>query len=560
MHFLVKHPRLILILASALYLLPGIHLLPLLDRDEPRFSRATVEMMDRDNWVVPYFNNEYRFDKPPLTYWWMSVNYRIFGVNEAGARLHSVICVGLIALLVFAFARRSGLSPPAALLAGFIWISSLQIWIHGRLAVADMPLILGITMTLLGVWGYLFEKKQRGYFNRDFWLIYLGLTIGFLSKGPLAFLIPGITLGLFAFLTRKHSDEKAHYAQLARSIIAGLPITLGLVAAWGIPALVQTEGAFFNVGIGEHVIERGVTSFNERLYIPGVYYLVAVLVFFSPWVATLWPSIQSNWKQRKSNPRSCFLLSWGVSSFLVFSMYKTQLPHYVLPSYPALALMAAGFLQGNERPRFHLTLWINRIILAVLMLLSLLLAIVLWSHATLRSIPATLLTLAAMFALLLTASEFVRKGRIAYAIGALTLSALSFLPLTHFFRGAHITVALNDQIVDRLPTTKEAYGVGFAEPSLVWYSDRFWNFSGSNSLSEINLGSSDLLVFNTRRWRMDEELIGNWLKGDAIQPMHNRREAITERFAKEQIQWVTGFSPGNSSWIELAVITNQEAE
>ena len=99
------HIALIICLSLAT-LLPGTGLLPLLDRDEPRFARATVEMMDRGEWVIPYFNGEYRFDKPVMTYWLMRGSYWLFGINEFGARFHSIISTLLIALAVYGIGMR----------------------------------------------------------------------------------------------------------------------------------------------------------------------------------------------------------------------------------------------------------------------------------------------------------------------------------------------------------------------------------------------------------------------------------------------------------------------
>ena len=88
----------ILLFCGLVVLLCGSFQLPLLDRDEPRVSRATVEMAEKGNWVIPYFNGEYRFDKPPLTYWWMGVHHWIFGVNEFSSRLHSILATLLVGL------------------------------------------------------------------------------------------------------------------------------------------------------------------------------------------------------------------------------------------------------------------------------------------------------------------------------------------------------------------------------------------------------------------------------------------------------------------------------
>ena len=96
---------LLLVLALMLYL-PGTATIPLMDRDEPRFAHATVEMMERDSWAIPYFNGAYRFDKPPLTYWWMRLHYALLGVNELSARLHSLLAVYGVALVVAGMARK----------------------------------------------------------------------------------------------------------------------------------------------------------------------------------------------------------------------------------------------------------------------------------------------------------------------------------------------------------------------------------------------------------------------------------------------------------------------
>lgn len=94
-------PRLLLSVLAVVWLLPGTGSLPFVDRDEPRFAHATQEMMDSPEegaWTVPYFNSQYRFDKPPVVYWWMRMHYKMFGYNEMSARLHSVEATVLVVL------------------------------------------------------------------------------------------------------------------------------------------------------------------------------------------------------------------------------------------------------------------------------------------------------------------------------------------------------------------------------------------------------------------------------------------------------------------------------
>jgi len=560
MSVLDRYPRWVLTIAAVLYLLPGIAELPLVDRDEPRFSRATVEMMERENWVVPYFNGDYRFDKPPLTYWWMSLHYRIFGVTELGARMHSVVAAWLTSLIIFGIGRRMGLTERWALLAGFVWLTSLQVLIHGRVAVADMPLILGVTLAMRGFWEYLFGESPPGTLGRWFWYVYLGMAFAFLAKGPLALLIPGLSLGLLFAFSRGRGVASGRWRKLALDLVPGAAVFLGIIGAWGIPALVRTDGAYFDVGIGEHVVERGFSSFNERLFIPGVYYLVAVLIFFSPWVATLWPSIKMHWRARRIDAQGLFLLGWAASSFLIFSFYKTQLPHYILLSYPALALMAAAFLRSGERPGFQLTVWINRVVLGVGIAAVFTVAIAITAQGSdpARPIALALIVLAIALSCLLLASEAVKRRRFNGAAVISVFGALCFYPLATSLRSVHLTVRLQNVAGNIFAEAENAYDRGYGEPSLVWYSGRIWDRGGKH-LDGVELGPDDVVVFNARRWRLDEDMIGAFLKGAPIEPMHDRRDQLETHFPGAHVRYVQGFSPGNSSWLELAVVTRPKS-
>lgn len=550
MNFLERYPRWCLTLAACLYLLPGTWLLPLVDRDEPRFARATVEMMERSDYIVPYFNNEYRFDKPPLTYWWMQLHYRLLGVNELAARLHSAVAAWMVALLIYGFARRLGLETSWACLAGLIWLSALQVLIHGRIAVADMPLILGTTLALRGFWDYLCTDSPPKTFGRPFWMSYGGMALAFLAKGPLALLIPGLSLAGFALLGRK--GPALAWRQLLPGLLPGILFLLALVGAWGIPALIQTQGAYFDIGIGEHVVERGVSAFNERFYIPGVYYFVAVLVFFSPWVPALWPALRNAWGKRRESRQHRFLLAWAASSFIIFAFYKTQLPHYILPSYPALALLAASHLRSGTRAGFLLSYSFTRVALAVLMLAALALGIVLSGNGPAQALGYACLWLSALFLALLLASECVQRLRLAPAILLSIASALLFWPFAAHLRQAHLVTQLHAAHHDLLAKAPAAYSKGFAEPSLVWYSGRYWDFSQAPSADELKEG--EVLLLSTRRWRLDDELLADWRAGKALRPRHDHRAKIQTAYGQLEIETVQGFSPGNSSWVELALI------
>ena len=279
-------------------LVPGIIELPLLDRDEPRFSRATVEMMEKADPIVPYFNGEYRFDKPPLTYWWMAVNYFIFGQNEFGARLHSVISSVFVGIIIFLWAEKSfGLA--VGIGAVFGWSICLQNLMQGRLALADMPMILMLVVTHWAIWRKL-DLNNKVRYDKLFWILYASMGFGFLAKGPIAIIFPIMTLLFYRFLFRK----KFNYKVL--QVFPGFFITLAIIAAWGIPALIMTDGAYWDKGMGTHVIDRGFKSFNERIIVPGFYIPTSLISLFplAPFILFgLWSSL------KRRNEMDAFLLS-----------------------------------------------------------------------------------------------------------------------------------------------------------------------------------------------------------------------------------------------------------
>jgi len=119
--------------------------LPLIDRDEPRFAEASREMIERGDYIVPHFNNQVRLDKPPLTYWAQTASYFLFGQNDFAARFPSALAAALTALSIFAWGSRIG-GDKLGWWAAIIFTLSLQTFLHAKAAVADMWLILFMTM------------------------------------------------------------------------------------------------------------------------------------------------------------------------------------------------------------------------------------------------------------------------------------------------------------------------------------------------------------------------------------------------------------------------------
>jgi 4-amino-4-deoxy-L-arabinose transferase-like glycosyltransferase len=340
----------------------------LIDRDEPRFAEASREMIQRADYVVPYFNNQLRLDKPPLAYWAQVASYRIFGESDFSARFPSAVAAALTALVIVAWGYRIG-AATVGWWAAIIFTLSLQTFVHAKAAVADMWLVLFMTLAHWAgyelICGRQTSNAQRPTSNiqrRWWWTFYLSLAFGFLAKGPIAW-IPLLTVGAAIIRTRDW--------QLGRNFkfLRGVLLMLAVVAFWGIPALIQTNGEFFAIGIGRHVIGRslatmeghGASSFGMYLLLLP-FYFVTVFVGFFPWSIKLPWLIRQLRSQKKTgiadssdsgNKIDNYLLTGIAIIFVIFTLVSTKLPHYTLPAFPLLALLLARHWQRAATVKNH---------------------------------------------------------------------------------------------------------------------------------------------------------------------------------------------------------------
>jgi 4-amino-4-deoxy-L-arabinose transferase-like glycosyltransferase len=363
-----------LFLGCLLFHIAGTWSLPLIDRDEPRFAEAAREMRERGDYIVPYFNNQFRFDKPPLTYWFQVASYRMFGENDFAARFPTAIAAALVALVLLAWGKRVR-DERAGWWAAIIFTLSLQTFIHGKAAVADMWLVLFVTLAHWAGWELLqqrnaerrtsnIEHRTKGIqrltsnaqrptpnaerfggapiqLPKTFWwsVFYISLALAFLAKGPIGW-TPLLTVAIAQRFLRRESFA-AHF-----KFIRGVLLMAALVCLWGIPALVQTKGEFFRVGIGKHVVERSIATMEGHgassiwMYLVLLpFYFITVFASFFPWSIKL-PALWKNLRNRRDNTDQ-FLLTGALIIFTIFTFVQTKLPHYTLPAFPLLALLVA---------------------------------------------------------------------------------------------------------------------------------------------------------------------------------------------------------------------------
>ncbi len=468
-----------LALVGLLLFLPGNNLAPLIDRDEPRFAQATREMIQRGEWVVPYFNNEYRFDKPVLIYWMMRPCYALLGANEFAARLPSVLSAILLAWLVFWMGRR-WFSARTGFLAAFGLLTCLQLLMHARSAVADMPMVAMVVLAQWAAWELIqvqgpkskVQSLEEKYPWKWFWALYGALGIGFLAKGPVTIVVPLLTFLVFRLAFWR---KPVRWSRL--KLVPGLAITLGIIGAWGLPALAKTSGEFWTVGMKSHVYERGLQTFQGHGAF-FLYYVAMSLVSLFPWIAFAGEGgvfLRRNWTQKNA-----YLMSWLAGTYILFSFYMTKLPHYVMPAWPAFFLLLAQAAEADfPRPR-----WTRVFFRAVILLLSAV-ALIVFAAAFLipfsppyASLRLTLVGGAGAVIALAALAVLWRAGRTLALLLPLSAIALGALLLGAGLRGACPAVQLQT-VFGKMPDAAEFAFYRFKEPSLVFYSNRTWQNLGT---------------------------------------------------------------------------------
>lgn len=332
----------------------NIGYLPLWDPDEPYYIESAREMIDRGDYITPYFNYEPRLNKPIFFYWMQIISGRVFGFNEFSARFPSLVAGIALILLIYKFGSLL-YSKQTGLISALIGATSFEIYVLSRQAVTDMCLAFFMTLALYGYASVQIAKKGGG----QWYLFYIGTALAVITKGPVGLLLPGLIIFIIMIVQKDLSIiHKMH-------IIKGIGIFFIIASPWYIAVLIQHGFSFFKEFIIENNLLRYVTPMYKHT--GGVLYYVPVIILgFFPWIIFLFLSINRYWLQLKmkrisffgkKNPASfAFLLNivWFASYLLFFSFSGSKLPSYILGLFPALSLFTASGLtiDAGKKSRF----------------------------------------------------------------------------------------------------------------------------------------------------------------------------------------------------------------
>ena len=331
---------LLVVLCLVLYL-PGFFTLPPIDRDESRFAQASKQMLETSDFIDIRFQDEPRYKKPVGIYWLQAASTTILGDYRQAQiwtyRIPSLIG-SIIAVLGTWLIGRRFFGHSAGLTAGIVLACTFLLGFESRQAKTDAVLLATIVMCQLCLaqlyHSYLSNKIPHPVSWIGFWL---AIGFGILIKGPIILLVSGGTILMLCLLERKAK------LALCTHPLPGILIAIAINVPWLIMITQIAGSSFFEESLGKDLFGKAV-SVQESHFGPPGYYLMTFWAMFWPFGLVLGLGGKWIWNNRKS-PDIRFCLAWTIPSLILFEIIPTKLPHYLLPVFPALAILTGRIVQ-----------------------------------------------------------------------------------------------------------------------------------------------------------------------------------------------------------------------
>lgn len=307
--------------------------------DEGRYVAASYEMATpfsgASDWLIPHLNTVPRLNKPPLIYWAISSSFRVFGVSEASARLVPALASLLVLALIGVWGtriwnRRTGWA------SAMVWATGIGVAAMGRTANTDMLLCAAIALAMFGIfWASELEGRKSLFMGA---VAGVGLGMALLTKGPVGVALPLLFAAIYLTLV----------GGWKRKLGGAIGVAIGVAVLVGVPWFLLVEmqrPGFLKTFIFEENLGRfsGKQGYHNKT--PITYYVPVVLLGFMPWTGWLAPAL-GVWHFRGTDETSArqrraqlFLTIWALLLVAFFSVSGTKLISYVLPAFPAFALL-----------------------------------------------------------------------------------------------------------------------------------------------------------------------------------------------------------------------------
>ena len=325
---------LLVFVAFAVVWFSGLDYRKLVRTDEGRYAEIAREMVASGDWTTPRLNGFKYFEKPALQYWATATAFTLFGSDEWTARLWPALTGFLGVLLVF-YAGNRAFGAPVGPLAASVLAGSVFWVVIGHINSLDMGVSFFMSLAVLGfALAQLDDARER---ERLLWmhLAWAAAALAVLSKGLIGIVLPAGAVALYVLIQRD-------WRRLARlHLRSGAALFLLIAAPWFVAVSLANDEFFRFFFIQEH-FQRFLTKSHGR-YEPLWYFVPIFAIGFSPWMVSLAPAVAGAWRAAPEQGfrAARFLLVWAAMVFAFFSASNSKLPPYILPIFPALAVLVA---------------------------------------------------------------------------------------------------------------------------------------------------------------------------------------------------------------------------
>jgi 4-amino-4-deoxy-L-arabinose transferase-like glycosyltransferase len=323
---------LIIILFGVIYFLPFLGVFELTSITEGEYSGVAKEMVNRSEFISPYFNKAFWADKPPLHIWLLSISGYLGGWSEFSLRLPGVLMTILTGLLIFFIGKRF-FSVKIGLIGTLIFYTLIETLVAGQVIFVDMTLTFFITLAFYQFVRF-FETNNKNKKLQFIILFFIAMAGAVMTKGLIGIIIPAG--GAFIYLI--WSSQMRIFKDYARELLIGLGAFLALAAPWYIIEIIRHDMVF---------IERFFLYFNIDRFIKGVdninpwyYYLIIIPLTLFPWSSFLLPFIKG-FSRIKNKHFTRAVAGISLFTLVFFTLSRTKLHTYLLPLYPLWSLVAA---------------------------------------------------------------------------------------------------------------------------------------------------------------------------------------------------------------------------
>src|SRR3989338_5468405 len=501
----------------------------LFDVDEAVFSEATREMIETGNYITPTYNYEPRYDKPILFYWLMAIAFKLFGINEFSARFISAMFGAALVIMTFFFIKRL-YGERAGILAGLCLLLNLEFFVYSHSAVTDMTLTFFITASLYSFYLGFYPTSHIPHptsYNKWYLLFWIFSALAVLTKGVIGILFPIGIAFIYILAAGKVKDIKP--LLVPRFLLAFFAIA----APWYIAQLYIHGWEFFNAFVIKHHFQRYtevISSHSGPIY----FYIPVILGGFFPWVAFLPNAFYKGIKEsreirvrglpphassggQETEGTYLFCTIWFLVVFIFFSLSRTKLPNYIMPLYPAMAVVTGLMINELIEKGFKRSWLYTACGFLVLISLS---AAITYFFFPLR-IPTEIVFaphlftgIGICFSVIVVLSFILLRGRYNFlAIGGIAVATVALLILLRAYGVPPVNIYLQKTLYQYSAYARENLGPDgvlatyeINQPSIAFYSrGKILKLDGESCLKElISKESSQYILVITSKQNIEK--------------------------------------------------------